>query len=149
MKVNKYEQYYPVTFGAIASFAYLLVFLLYPSFSLTNRFRDIFIASITINAISAGFLAAAEATVISINNSKVIVWMKDSGVYEKTITYFKDAVVLSIACAVFSMLLLLIDFNNPVKYILWGISTWVFGFAYSMLAMYRVINIFSKVIKKS
>jgi hypothetical protein len=149
MKGNKIEQYYPVVCGAIAGFAYLGLFLLYPKFSLTNRFRELFVASITINAISAGFLAAAEATIISINNSKVIVWMKDTGVYETTITHFKDAVVLSLSCAVLSMLLLLIDFNNPVKYIIWGISTWFFGFTYSVLAMYRIINIFSKVLQKS
>lgn len=148
-KLNIFEQYYPVVGGAIAGFAYMGLFLVYPTFSLTNRFRDLFVAGITINAIFAGFLAAAEATIISINNSKVIIWMKDSGVYGTTITHFRDAVLVSIACAVLSMLLLLIDFNNPVKYILWGIATWVFGFTYSILTMYRVINIFSKVIKKS
>lgn len=149
MRGNKLEQYYPVACGAVASFAYLGLFLFCPSFSLANRFRDLFVAAITINAISAGFLAAAQATLISIHDSRVIIWMKESGVYEVTIKHFKDAVVLSMTCAVLSMLLLLIDFNKPMKYILLGIAIWIFNFVYAMLAMYRIVNIFSKVLQKS
>lgn len=149
MKINKLDQYYPLICGSILAFSYLCIFSLYPRFSLTDRFRELFIAAITINAIAVGFLATAKATLLSIHDSKVIIWMKDSGVYEITIKHFMDAVKLSMLCSVLSMLLLLIDFKNPVKYVLWGIAVWIFLVTYAMLALYRIINIFSKILQKS
>ena len=148
MSENKFDKYYPLAGGAIVSFAYLILFSLYPKFALTKGFRDIFIAAITINAISVGFLATAKATLMSIHDSRVVKWMKETGTYEITITYFVDAVNLSIICAIWSMVLLLIDFSNPVKYIVFGIAVWFFLITSSTLAMYRIIRLFSKVLRK-
>lgn len=146
---NKFDNYYPLACGSIVAFAYLGLFLFCPKFALTKGFRDIFISAITINAIVVGFLATAKAILISIQNSVVVKWMKDTGTYETTIKYFMDAILLSMWCAVWSMFLLLIDFNNPVKYILWWISVWVFVFVYAILSTYRIIRIFSKVLRKN
>lgn len=148
MKANIFDKYYPLVGGAIASFAYLWLFAIYPKFALSKGFRDLFIAAITINAISVGFLATAKATLISIYNSSVVKWMKETGTYATTIDYFVDAVTISMWCAFWSMLLLLIDFSDPVKYIVVGIAIWVFLLVSSMLAMYRIICIFSKVLRK-
>jgi hypothetical protein len=147
--LNKFDNYYPILGGAIAAFIYLGVFEFYPHIALLKGFRDIFISTTTINAISVGFLATAKATLISIHNSKIIRWMKDTKTYEITISYFMDAVNLSILCAMWSLLLLLIDFNNPIKYILLGIAIWVFLVTSAMLAMYRIIRVFSKILLKS
>ena len=140
---NKLDKYYPFIGGAIFAFVYLGLFSICPKFALSKGFRDIFISSITINAISIGFLATAKAILISIHNSKIVKWMKETGTYEVTIKYFMDALSLSMFCAVWSMFLLLIDFNNPIKYIVFCIAEWVFLFISSMLAMYRIICIFS------
>jgi hypothetical protein len=146
---NKYDQYYPLIGGVIIAFVYLVLFSFFPKFTISKGFRDIFIAAITINAISIGFLATAKAILISINQSKIVKWMKETGTYNTIIKYFMDALVLSMLCAVWSMFLLLIDFSNPVKYILFCIATWVFLFTASMLSMYRIVAIFSKILRKT
>ena len=149
MTNKNFDNYYPLACGAIISFAYLGLFSFYPKFALAKGFRDIFISSITINAIVIGFLATAKSILISIQNSEVVKWMKETNTYETTIKYFMDAILLAMACAVWSMFLLLIDFSNPVKYILWWIAVWVFVFVYAMLSTYRIIRIFSKVLRKN
>ena len=147
--MNKYDNYYPLIGGAIIALAYIGLFIVYPKFALTKGFRDIFISAITINAISIGFLATAKAILISIHDSKVVKWMKDTGSYDTTIQYFMEALVLSMLCALWSMLLLLIDFTDPIKYIVFCIALWAFLFIWSMLSMYRIISIFSKVLRKA
>lgn len=148
MTSDRVDKYYPVICSAVIAFAYLGLFAAYPKFALQKGFRDIFIATITVNAISVGFLATAKATLLSIHSSKVVRWMKDSGTYETTIIYFMDAVNISIVCAIWSMVVLLIDFNDPVKYILFCIDVWLFLVAYSLMTMYRVIRVFSKILRK-
>jgi len=146
---SKIDKYYPLVGGALFALAYLGLFFLYPKFAIAKGFRDIFISAITINAISIGFLATAKAILISIQKSRIVKWMKETGTYETTIQYFMDALSLSMMSAILSMLLLLIDFNNPVKYILFGIAVWVFLFIYSLLSMYRIIDLFSKILRKA
>jgi hypothetical protein len=146
---SKIDKYYPFLGGALFAFAYVGVFLFYPKIALSKGFRDIFIAAITVNAISIGFLATAKAILISIQGSKIVRWMKETGAYDTTIQYFMSALFLSMLCAVWSMFLLLLDFADPIKYIIFFIALWVLLFVWSMLATYRIIAIFSKVLLKS
>lgn len=148
MTSGKFDNYYPIVFGAIVAFIYLWVFSVYPKYALLKGFRDLFTAALTINSISIGFLATAKATLISIHNSRVVRWMKDAGVYDATIKYFIDAVNLSLLCAIWSSLLLLVDFNDPTRFILAGIAIWVFLVTSATLAMYRIICLFSKILLK-
>jgi hypothetical protein len=149
MKESTFDKYYPFIGGAIVAIAYIVLFIFHPQIALAKGFRDIFIASITINAIAVGFLATAKSILISIHNSKIVKWMKETGAYEITINYFMTSLTVSILCALWSMVLLLIDFSNPEKYIEFGIAVWVFLFISAMLAMYRIIRIFSKILRKA
>lgn len=149
MKENSFEKYYPLVGGALCAFVYLGIFNLYPKFALAKGFRDIFIAAITINAISIGFLATAKAILISIHSSDIVKWMKETGAYDTTIKYFMSPLILSMLCAIWSMFLLLIDFGNPIKYIVLCIALWIWILMSSMLAMYRIIHIFSKILYKA
>lgn len=146
MKWAKADNYYPIAFGAVAAAAYLVVFSICPKYALLKGFRDLFMAAVTINSISIGFLATAKATMISINNSRIVRWMKETGTYETSIKYFSDAVNLSLCCAVWSSLLLLIDFEDPTRFILAGIAIWVFLCTSATLGMYRIIQLFSKIL---
>ncbi|MFA6412383.1 MAG: hypothetical protein WCW53_06760 [Syntrophales bacterium] len=146
---GKIDKYYPVVGGAVIALLYLLLFHLCPKLALNKGFRDILIAAITVNAIAVGFLATAKATLMSIYNSRVIKWMKSTNTYVKTIIYFGDAVNASIFCGIYSMILLLIDFSNPIKHILFLLAVWVFLMAIALLAMHRIIRIFSKILRKA
>lgn len=145
---NKYiDNYYPLVIGAIVSLLYLFLFSVYPKYALLHSLRDLFLASITINSIYIAFIATAKATLIAINGSKVIKNLKESGTYQTLIKYFVDAVNISLICAIWSALVLLIDFSNPTKYILFGIAVWIFLSTTSTLYMYRIIRLFSKILK--
>lgn len=143
------DRYYPIAGAALVAAAYLVLFCFFPKFAVSKGFRDLFIAAVTINSISIGFLVTAKATLISINNSKIVRWLKETGSYSTTIEYFVNAVHWSMSCAVFSSVLLLIDFENPVKYISAGIAIWIFLITAAMLSMYRVIRLLTKILLKA
>jgi hypothetical protein len=94
-------------------------------------------------------LVTAKSMLISISNSRVVKWLKETGTYITTIQYFSDAVNWSIFSAVLSSLLLLLDFQNPLKYILAGIVIWVFSMTSALLAMYRVIRLLTKILLRA
>jgi hypothetical protein len=149
VKGKNVDKYYPIIVGAIPAFAYLVLFAFFPKVGLLKGFRDLFVSSVTINCLSVGFLATAKATLISIHNSRIVKWLKDAGAFESTVNYFMDATHLSVVSAIWSSLLLLIDFNDPVKYISAGIAIWIYLATAAMLSMYRIIRLFTKILLKA
>ncbi len=143
------DKFYPIVVGAIPAFAYLGLFVFFPKMGLLKGFRDLFLAAVTINCLSVGFLATAKATLISIHDSRIVKWMKEAGSYESTVNYFMDATHLSVASAMWSSLLLLVDFNDPLRYILAGIAIWLYLTSAAMLSMYRIVRLFAKILLKA
>lgn len=143
------DKYYPICFGAIASFLYLALFSKYPKYALPANIRDLIMAATTISAIAVGFLATAEAIIVSISRSDILQWMKDGGHYETTIDYFVDAIHFCMTTAILSGLMLLIDYKDPVKIVLWVVAAWVFIAVSGLFATYRVISLFSTILKNN
>lgn len=149
MRTAGISKHYPIIIGALAAFGYLLLFEHYPKYALTKGLRDLITASITISAIGIGFLATAKATIMSLASSKIVKWLKEAGAYTSIIICFMDAVEFCIASTLISGLLLLIDFQDPPKYFLCGVAIWVFATTSALVATYRIIRLFSKILQKA
>jgi len=146
--IAKFDKYYPIAIGALAGILHLLLFSRYPKYALPVNIRDLITAATTIASIAVGFLATAKAILVSMNNSEIIQWMKDGGLYDTTIDYFVEAIYFCMSTAVLSGLLLLIDFKDPIKIALSAVTVWVFLSVTSLLATHRVIRLFSTLLKK-
>lgn len=149
MKTGILDKYYPIAGATIVATAYLIIFQYCPKFATSRGFRDLFVAAVTINAISVGFLVTAKSTLISISNSRVVKWLKETDSYTTTIHYFSDAVHWSFSSAIFSSILLLIDFQDPLRYTLACIAIWLFLITSALLSMYRVINLLTKILLRA
>lgn len=149
MKTAGISKYYPIIIGAIAAVGYLWLFNCYPRYALTKGLRDLITASISISAIGIGFLATAKATIMSLASSKIVKWMKETGAYTSIIICFMDAIELCIASTLISGLLLLMDFQDPPKYFLLGVTIWVFATTSALVATHRIIRLFSKILQKA
>lgn len=139
----------PILIGAIAAFGYLLLFKYHPKYAMPKGLRDLITASITISAIGVGFLATAKATMMSLASSKIMKWLKETGAYTSIIISFMDAIELCIASTIVSGILLLIDFQDPAKCLLAGVAIWLFFTTAALVATYRIIRLFSKILQKA
>lgn len=143
------DKYYPVVIGGLISLLYLYLFKRFPKYALPANLRDLITAATTIASIAVGFLATAKAVLVSISNSDVIQWMKDGGHYDTIIDYFVTAIHYCLLTALWSGMLLLIDFKDPTKIVLAAVAIWVFLSVAALFSTYRVISLFSTILKKN
>lgn len=149
MDSGKLDKLYPHVVAVFLGLGYFFFMAFSTKFVLHPNLKELFTASATISSIAVGFLATAKATLLSINRSRVVKWMKDGGVYITMIDYCMTAVHYCMVTAVFSALLLLMDFKKADVISITLVSAWVFLAVGSLLTGYRIIRLYSYVLRKN
>jgi hypothetical protein len=140
------ERWHPIIFGFIAALIYLLFLKNYP---LPNTIRDLFSAAINICAITVGFLGTSQSILLSIANKRMIQQLKAADVYNKLIYYFMNAIHWSFALAISSAIGLIINLNQKEVWHPWIISFWLLCLITATFSYYRVIKVFSFILRSS
>lgn len=145
----KLDEVYPHVLALAFAGAYLYLNYKYPLYTLPKNLKDLLTASATINSIVVGFLATAKATLLSISGGRAIKWMKTGGQYQTLISYFMTAVHYSIVTAVVSALMLLFNFDKLPPFAAYFVCFWVFLSVGSLFSGYRIIRLYSTILRKS
>lgn len=140
---------YPHLIAVLAAGVYLYLNYRYPQYTLPKNLKDLLTASATINSIVVGFLATAKATLLSISGGRAIKFMKSGGQYNALIAYFMTAVHYSIVTAVVSALMLLFNFDNLPPFAAYFVCFWVFLSVGSLFSGYRIIRLYSTILKNN
>lgn len=145
----KLDEIYPHLLALVIAGAYLYLNFKFPQYTLPKNLKDLLTASATINSIVVGFLATAKATLLSISSSKSIKWMKTGGQYQTLIAYFMTAVHYSILTAIVSALMLLFNFDKLPPFAAYFVGLWVFLSVGSLCSGYRIIRLYSTILRNS
>ena len=78
------ERYYPIVGGVLISGTYLLFFR---NHSFPESLSDLFSVSVTISAISIGFIATSKSILLTMEDRRIIQQIKDLGLYTTLINY--------------------------------------------------------------
>lgn len=149
MTEQTWDKVYPHLTAIFVAGAYFILNYYYPQYSLPKNLKDLFAASASISSIVVGFLATAKATLLSISSGRSIKWMKSGGQYQILISYFMTAVHYSIVTAVVSALLLLFNFEKLPPYAAYFVCFWVFLSVGSLFSGYRIIRLYSTILKNN
>lgn len=140
------EQAYPYAIAVLSGCAVFYI-LQYKGVCVPPTTNTVLQAIINVAAISVGFLATAKSILLSVGDkSSSIKWLKDAGAYKLLLRYFMEAVWLCLLLTVFSTIALLIEPGNslPGRLI---ISVWSVVAVASALACYRIIDLFSRILR--
>lgn len=104
---------------------------------------------INVAAIAVGFLATAQSVLVSIERSRVVELMRESGYYEDLLDYLLDSVKLWFVVAFASALLVLTvpSLREPWRSL--ALSGWFGLVAWAALAGYRVIAFLGAVLRRT
>ena len=143
---GRIEKWYPLAIGLMAMFLY---YFTASNIKLPNSMQNIFSAAANLSAIAIGFLGATMAILLSISHSRVIKALKQAGKYTRLINYFNSAIKASFCLAILSFLGLVVDaviIGLPQKIF---ICAWVFSLIFSGAMVYRVIDVFSEILRSA
>lgn len=136
------EHWYPFVAALVVTAAYFYFFF---HAALPETVKNILGSAINISAISIGFLMTSKSILFSIHDRKVIQLMKDAKLYDDLIGYIMSAVHCSFLFLIASTIGLLISSYDYWYHITIGI--WLFLGTGTLLCFYRVIRIFSKILR--
>ena len=154
MQLRKYqlfwEQWYPIGIavgsGAVTAFCTLRWRWTPPA-----TVKDLFPSIVNVAAIAIGFLAAAQAILFSIEQKKIIQQLKDAEYFDFVVDYMSTAIAWSFALALFTSVAMLIDWEKqagyPQKMIAAALSLWVALLVVTVLSYFRVVRVFSRLLR--
>jgi hypothetical protein len=136
------ERWYPFVIAVAVTAIY---FYSFSHAALPETVKNILGSAINISAISIGFLMTSKSILFSIHDRKIIQLMRDAKLYDYLIGYIMTAVHCSFLFLIVSTIGLLI-----CSYDYWyriTIGIWLFLGTGTLLCFYRVIRIFSKILR--
>jgi len=141
------ERWYPPFGGVVLAAAYFMLRnrLQLPPDTLTGLFT----AVVSVSAIAVGFLATAQSILFSIEEKRAIRFLKDAGKFGTLISYMMAAVNLSFLLAAASAVGLLVKWKVEAKWHIYGFTVWVLLLVTATLSYYRVVSIFSAILRST
>jgi hypothetical protein len=141
-----FERRYPLVGGGLVALGYLLM---YKKLDFVSRdaLTNLFTAMVTVAAIAVGFLATAQSILFSLESKRVTHFLKEAGVFRSLVDYLMDAIHLSFALAALSAFALLVDPKAHRWWYPFAFATWLFILSFAGLAYYRVVSIFSQILR--
>ncbi|MEQ8467683.1 hypothetical protein [Coleofasciculus sp. E1-EBD-02] len=109
--------------------------------------KDLLSAVTNLSGIAIGFLAAAQSILFSLPRKYVIQQLKKAGMYSRLLNYFMTAIQWSFVLAVISAFGLLIDFTKSQSWHSLAFSVWLFILTTASLSYYRVIEVFTALLR--
>lgn len=137
------EQYYPMSVGLISG---IIVCNVMSKELITDNFKDLLLSTITICSIVVGFITTSKAILISIDNKPIINKIKSIDKYSLLIDYFMSAIRFNFIVVIYSGILIFWDISKSAYSVLF-FAIWIGLIITTGLACYRVIGLFSKILK--
>lgn len=103
--------------------------------------------AINVAAISVGFIATAKSILASIEQTRIIELMRESGYYDDLLDHMVNAIKLWFWVAFLSGALVLIG-ELPDRWGRGAFSFWIFSIAWAALAGYRVLSMLTLVLRQ-
>jgi hypothetical protein len=142
------DKYYPLIISAVATGIFYVLFRDRSSVLFAGSIEELLSAVITISSIGIGFLATSKSILISMQNSKIIKWMKDGGHYKNIINYTMSAIHWCFALTLISALALVFDLKAPATDKIFFLAcAWVFIASAALLCSYRIVRLFSTILR--
>ena len=142
------ERWYPY----ISSFVItILYFYFHRLIDILSTAKTLFPVLLSVSAIAIGFLITSQSIILSIDQRSVIKGLKQGGVYGHLVGYVVQAVHWSfgttIVTATGMVLSLHINASDWMFSVIF-IGVWVFITTTAVMCCYRVIRIFSKILRQ-
>lgn len=138
-----FERMYPFI-GGIAAAAVYLYFPALRKHIFPDTIPNLLTAIVSVGGIAVGFLAAAKAILISVDDRPIIKRMKEAKVYSRVMGYLRAAIRWSFLLALVSAAALVIDYRGITSWD-WpyaiGTAFWLFLATGAILSYYRVSRI--------
>ncbi|MCY4613477.1 MAG: hypothetical protein OXB94_07650 [Nitrospira sp.] len=142
------ERRYPYVISFVITTFYLCFHQL---IDVTSTAKALFPVVTSISAIAVGFLLAAQSIILSIDERNVIKSLKQGGVYGHLVGYVVKAVNWSFVTTILTgigMVLSLHENANGWMFSVIFTGMWVFITTTAVICCYRVIRIFSKILRQ-
>lgn len=140
------EAWGPLVVGGITAGAALLWAWNRP---LPSTLSNLLNATVGVSAIAIGFLATAKSMLFSMNEKWVVVQLRRIGYFKRLMDYFMRSIRWSFVLAILSSVGLLIDLQGESDPHPWLFAIWVFVVMETALCSYRVIHLFSKILRSA
>jgi uncharacterized membrane protein YbhN (UPF0104 family) len=137
------ERWFPQVAATLCAVAY---WYFLSSLTIPKTAVNILGALVTVAGVAVGFLAAAEAIVLSIDQSKIIQELQRSGFYDLLIRYLHSGLIWSFILSCLSTIGLLKDFEKT-NWPPWVVAAWCGVFVATALANARVIYVFDRILR--
>ncbi len=140
------EKSYPFIIAGAATIYYYFFLREYP---VPETMNSIFLSVINISAIFIGFLMTSKSILFSLHGRDVrtIEWIKGVNLYQSLIDYMMTAIHLCFFLAIYSAACLLSKSCIEPYYYTHMLGFWSFLIIAAVLSCYRVIHIFSKILR--
>ena len=104
-------------------------------------------AALNVSAIAVGFLATAQALLLSLQSSRILEALRESGHYGRLVSFFTRALAASFTSAILSALLTAMRLNRggALRYIC--VITWAFSCLAALLCYYRASGMLSEILR--
>jgi hypothetical protein len=138
------EEYYPSIIALILSFGFYII----ADPVVAENAKNFYDKSVDVCSIAVGFLGTAQAILLSLDQRRAIQKLKSLGHYTSVIEYLNSAICWCLTSAiVFTWLLFEMPAGNSAVYSKIWFSVSLFFATVSGLSCYRVIKIFSDILK--
>jgi hypothetical protein len=139
-----WERNYHLAWGAAALATYA-IFVRKPV--APSSAANLLTAVMTISSIAAGFIGTSQSNLLSIRDTDLLKFLRESGTYERIIRYSMSGIYWAIGLAVVSGGLLLVDPKITAWWTicLWG--TWIFLMGTSGGACHRIIRLMGEILR--
>ncbi len=142
------ERWYPYVFGFVIT---ILYFYFHRLIDVLSTAKVLFPVLASISAIAVGFLLTAQSILLSMDQRSVIKGLKQGGVYGYLVGYVVQAIYWSfgttIVTATGMVLSLHVNVSDRVSFVIFT-GVWIFFTTTAVMCCYRVIRIFSKILRQ-
>ena len=134
------EAYWPLAFSLIIAIVY---FFFMHGFSDPKLHRYILTSTISVSGIAIGFLSTSQSILLTIRTSKIVRYLRNSGVYEHFKKYIREAIY---SCfALLSLSFIGLTNNNWCAF--W-VAVWVFTLMLAGSNCFRAVSLFQKLLNR-
>lgn len=140
----QFERKWPIAFGFIVS---VLFYILLPQYKAPDTAKDLLTAAISIGAIAVGFLATMKAVLFTIDKKTIIAQLKESSLYGCIVDYLLSGIKWWSMLSIFSAFELVADLQSHPKIYHVLAAAWVFIAFAAIGAYWRVVQVFTRILR--
>lgn len=139
------EYWYPRLAGLLAVIVYLLAFRRTP---ISEAWKEILNAAVTLASITVGFLITTAATLLSVQESNVVIRRaRRAGAYRDLVEYIISGARWNFAAALLSAAGMLLDLAHPRGWYPYGFAIWIGVAVVAALTITRIFKLLIAILR--